>query len=299
MYFKALSDETRIRLINILLHHELKVGEIVSVLGMGQSRISRHLKILADAGLVECRRDGVWGNYHVTENGSARRFIDAVRYLLEENPRSGEDLARAAGIVDLRRSSTLRFFNAVADHWDALKREIIGDFDIGHALLKEAGNHGVGVDLGCGTGDLLAAMKIHAQKVIGVDRSPRMLEEARKRFTGGDNIEIRLGELEHLPLGDGEADLAVVSLVLQYLDRPEAAFPETARILKPGGCFVIADFQRHTHEALQKTYGARRLGFDETEIREWLTANGFRLDRVEAHPVEKGLTLHIFQSTKS
>lgn len=298
-YFKALSDETRVRLLNILLHHELKVGEIVSVLGMGQSRISRHLKILSDAGLVESRRDGVWGHYRVPEKGDARRFTDAISYLLEAGPWFTDDLSRAGGIVEARRSETLRFFNDVADHWDMLKREIIGDFDIGGAILKDSGNYAVGVDLGCGTGDLLAAMKTHARKVIGVDRSPRMLEEARKRFPGGENIEIRLGELEHLPLGDREADLAVVSLVLQYLDNPDAAITEVARVLKPCGRFIIADFQRHNQEALQKKYGARRLGFETAEIEKWVTGSGLRIDRIEAHPLEKGLTLNIIRTVRS
>src|SRR6056297_1999858 len=113
-YFKALSDETRIRLLNILLRHELKVGELVAVLGMGQSRISRHLKILAAAGLVENLREGVWGFYYIARSGPGRRFIDAVRYLFEADPAYEDDIREADRIIKDRRLSTRRFFDNIA-----------------------------------------------------------------------------------------------------------------------------------------------------------------------------------------
>lgn len=299
IYFKALSDETRLRLMNILLHHELKVGELVSIMEMGQSRISRHLKILSDAGLVKSLKTGVWGLYFVADDGPAKRFMDAIGYLFESAPVFKSDLERAATVIEERRSSTLAFFNDVAATWSLLKREIIGGFDLNRAIFKNAGTYAVGVDLGCGTGDLLPTLKRHAAKVIGVDSSPRMLEEARKRFPKGENIEIRLGEIEHLPLRDAEADFAVISLVLQYMSRPEDAFPEVGRVLRPGGRFVIADFETHQDRTLRDKYGARRLGFDRREIDRWLIQNGFITDRIESYKLDKGLILNIFNSTKA
>ncbi len=299
IYFKALADETRLRLMNILLHHELKVGELVSVMSMGQSRISRHLKILSDAGLVKSLKTGVWGLYFVADDGPARKFMDAVSYLFETDPVFKKDLQRTAAAIEERRSQTLNFFNDVASRWDLLKREIIGGFDLNRAIFKNAGACEVGVDLGCGTGDLLPGLKQHAAKVIGVDSSPRMLEEARKRFSSGENIEIRLGEIEHLPLRDAEADFAVISLVLQYLSRPENAFTEISRVLRPGGRFIVVDFESHQDRTLKDKYGARRLGFDRVEIEKWLSQNDFAVDSVEAHKLDKGLTLNIFQSTKT
>lgn len=299
IYFKALSDETRIRLVNILLHHEMKVGELVNLLNMGQSRISRHLKILGDAGMVESWKDGVWGYYHIVENGPARRFIDAMRYLFDEDEGLKKDLAHAAMIMEQRTSSTVRFFDAVATRWTLLKREIIGEFDINKAIFGDTGHYDVGVDLGCGTGDLLSTMKHHADRVIGVDSSPRMLEEARKRFSANNGeIEIRLGEIEHLPLRDVEADFAVISLVLQYLVTPGIAIAETARVLRPGGCFVIAEFARHDNKTLRDKYGARWLGFARQEIEKLLAENGFDVTRVDTHAIDKGLTLNVFKSTK-
>ena len=298
-YFKALSDETRIRLINILLRYELKVGELVSVLEMGQSRISRHLKILAEAGLVENLREGVWGFYHIARSGPGRSFINAVRYLFEDDSAYAEDISRAARVIEERKRHTLQFFDHIAPRWDLFKGEIIGDFDLNRAIFQEVGNYAVGVDLGCGTGDLLDVMSGHAEKVIGVDSSPRMLEEARKRFSDrGDAIEIRLGEIEHLPLSDGEADLAVISLVLQYLTRPEAAISEVSRILKKGGRFILADFEKHDQEILREKYGARWLGFSGSELERWLEGKGFSLGRMDSYPLNNGLPLTIYYASR-
>jgi len=299
-YFKALSDETRIRLINILLHYELKVGELVSVLEMGQSRISRHLKILAEAGLVENLREGVWGFYHIARNGPGRSFINAVRYLFEDHSAYAEDISRAARVIEERKRHTLQFFDHIAPRWDLFKGEIIGDFDLNRAIFQDVGTYAVGVDLGCGTGDLLDVMRGHAKKVIGVDSSPRMLEEARKRFSDrGGAIEVRLGEIEHLPLSDGEADLAVISLVLQYLTRPEAAIAEVSRALKKGGRFILADFEKHNQEMLREKYGARWLGFSRNGLERWLEGSGFSLERVDPYPLDNGLPLTIYYASRN
>ena len=300
-YFKALADETRIRLIHILLHHELKVGELVTILEMGQSRISRHLKILADAGLVQTVKEGVWGFYSVPESGPGRAFLNAVRYVFEGEALLADDLKRARQIIDARSRGSTRFFDHIAPNWDLLKQDILGPFDLKQAIFREAGHRKVGTDLGCGTGELLDAMKNHTDKAIGVDRSPRMLEEARKRFAArkGDNVEFRLGEIEHLPLGDNEADLAVISLVLQYLEEPRAAVAEVARILKPRGEFVLAEFARHQQETFKSGYGVKWLGFDPETIRNWLSENGFSVNRVDAHELANGLTLNIFRSAKT
>lgn len=298
-YFKAFSDETRLRLVNILLHYELKVGELVSVLDMGQSRISRHLKILSDAGLVDSWKEGVWGFYRIAENGEGREFVNAVSYLFEDSPLFAGDLERAAAVMDKRRTDTRRFFNSIAASWDLFKQEIIGDFDLTDAMFARIGHYDVGVDLGCGTGDLLARMTRHAHRVIGVDSSPAMLDRARNRFAGwGERIDFRLGEIEHLPLRDGEVDFAVISLVMQYVAAPETAIAEISRVVRPAGLFVVADFQRHDDRELFQRFSARWPGFSREEIEGWLFANGFEIRNVTEHPLAKKLTIMIYQSER-
>lgn len=297
--FKALSDETRLRLLNILVHHELKVGELVSVMQMGQSRISRHLKIMADAGLVDYLREGVWSLYFIVKKGPARQLIDSIRFLFEDDPVMKKDLERATLIIEERAQKTRRFFNSMADSWDRLKRQIIGDFDLNRAILNNMGSYDVAVELGCGTGDLLEGLQAHAEKVIGVDSAPGMLEEARKRFKDRHHgIDIRLGEIEHLPLGDNETDLAIISLVLQYLTRPETAISEVSRVLRSGGDFILADFEQHANSALRENYGVHWLGFDPQEISRWLTQNDFELITMNHYPLEQGLTLDVYHSRR-
>ncbi len=297
--FKSLSDITRIRLFNILLHHELSVNEIVSVMGMGQSRISRHLKILVDSGILACRRDGIWAFYSVVGNGPGRRFADAVSYLLEDEAFSEKDLSCTQQIVDDRRFNTMNFFNSIASEWDLLKQEIIGDLDLNAAIIDRMDNCRVVVDLGCGTGDLIWKIKTIVSHVIGVDSSTKMLEETRNRLQKTDNgVDLRLGELEHLPLGNNEADCAVMSMVLHHLSDPEAVFEEVNRILKQKGTFIISDFDKHDNEALRKTYGDRWLGFSCEEIEKWLVNHGFTLKSKDSLELKKTLKLNLFKAEK-
>ena len=298
-YFKSLSDITRIRLLNILLHHELSVNEIVGLMEMGQSRISRHLKILTDAGLLACRRDGVWAFYSTVTEGEGQGFIDAVGYLFDDDPVFAADLSQASRIVEERRLTTRRFFNTIAPEWDLLKLDILGDFDLNAAICEQVGRCGVVADLGCGTGDLLVRLKAGAARAIGVDSSPRMLEEARKRFSeAAGAVELRLGELEHLPLSDGEADCAVLSMALHHIDEPAGALREVARTLGAGGSLVIADFDKHGNETMRKTYGDRWLGFSRAEMERFLSGAGFTLEDVSAFPLRQSLTLCIYRAVR-
>ena len=156
VYFKALSDETRLRLVHILLHYELSVNELVRILGMGQSRVSRHLKILTEAGLLTSRRDGLWVFYAATRCGEASDFLQAMGPFLHTDTAMREDLAMAAQILEERALKTRQFFNAIAEDWDELNREVLEDFDLPAAVLAAVPEGcRVAVDLGCGTGAVL------------------------------------------------------------------------------------------------------------------------------------------------
>ena len=299
--FKALADETRLRLVWILASYELSVNELVSLLDMGQSRISRHLKILADSGLLTFRRDGLWVFYSMPENTSANSLWHGLEpFVQADSELAGilkSDVAMAASIVEERAIKSRQFFNSIAEDWDEINREIFGDFDLDAHILKLVPKCGVAVDLGCGTGHMLDFLLSKAQNVIGVDGSPGMLELARRRFTDSKGqVSLRIGELDHLPLADNEADFICVSMVLHHLEKPQIVLKEILRVLKPGGSLVIADFARHNNEAMRSKYGDRWLGFEEEFFKQSL--NGFSIKTTERHKLGNGLEILIISAVR-
>ncbi|NLD39449.1 MAG: metalloregulator ArsR/SmtB family transcription factor [Desulfatiglans sp.] len=299
VYFKALADETRIRLFNILLNHEMSVNDLVSLMGMGQSRISRHLKILTDSGIVQCRRDGVWAFFSASKAGKEKKFVDSIRFLFDEEPELAEDLKNAEAAITDRKKKSKQFFNRIAHKWDDLKQQIIGDFDLNGAILKHVERCAYAVDMGCGTGQLLHRLKEVAAVSVGVDSSPQMLEQARKLFSADNgSIELRLGELEHLPVGDNQADHVIISMVLHHIPSPEKAIAEAARILKNKGRLIIVDFEKHQDEDMRKNYGDRWLGFSKEEINTYLADLGFAIILTESFEMNQSLKLNIYKAEK-
>jgi ubiquinone/menaquinone biosynthesis C-methylase UbiE len=299
-YFKALSDETRLRLIAIMLNHELNVNELVATLAMGQSRVSRHLKILADSGLLSSRRDGLRVFYSAAQEGPGRQILEALEPLLGREPQFELDTVRAEEVIAERTRATQRFFEDIAGDWDKLKRKVLAGFDLSSRVAQRMPRGKVAVDLGCGTGDLLETLLERAGEVIGVDSSSRMLDLARQRFASdGAAVSLRIGELEHLPLADGEADFAVASMALHHLSRPFEGIEEAHRVLSRGGRFMIVDFEKHTNETMRKEYGDQWLGFSEEELGGWLEQAGFSLDESSAFPVAAGLTIRLVTGAKS
>jgi len=298
-FFKALSDETRLRLVYLSLHYELNVNELVSILGMGQSRISRHLKILTDSKLLKHRRDGLWSFYSSAAEGEGHDFIQSIRYLFDRDPGFTHDLESARRIIEERSLETVRFFDSIAEDWEKLKREIIGDANIEDFIGEALPASGTIVDLGCGTGDLLMSLTAKAQRVIGVEKSPRMLETARKRFLNfNSHIDLRIGELEYLPVRDGEADAAVINMVLHHLVDPQKALREVHRILKSGDAFVIVDLVSHQMENMRERYGDRWLGFSTDDIHSWLGIYDFAIQNTEYFNLKKGLKGFLVRSIK-
>jgi ArsR family transcriptional regulator len=298
-YFKALADDTRLRLVHLFLHYELNVNEIVTIMGMGQSRISRHLKILVDNGLLTFRRDGLWTFYSAVGEGEGHRFIQSVKYLFEVDPLYRKDIQEATRMLEKRSEETIRFFDSIAEDWEKLKHEIIGDVDIKGMIMEAMPVSETVVDLGYGTGDLLDPLKRKADFVIGVDKSPRMLEEAQRRFAGdGANIDLRIGQLEHLPLREGEADAAVINMVLHHLPEPLKAIREAFRILKKGDTFIISDLLHHEMESMRERYGDRWLGFSREDIEKWLEVGGFDLKKIDVFNLKKNLEGFMITSVK-
>ncbi|OGR35650.1 MAG: hypothetical protein A2051_09645 [Desulfovibrionales bacterium GWA2_65_9] len=308
---KALADETRLRLAGILRRFELNVGELVAVMGMSQPRISRHLKILVEAGLVDCRREGLWAFYCAAATGPGSEVLGISAGFMDR-PEFAADAQRAEAAVRERVQATRRFFDAVAGHWRDLSREVLGELDLPGVIASRVPEGAAVADLGCGPGELLERLSGSACLVIGVDNSPRMLElagqrlndngkhapEGRASHNGRAGVSLRLGDLTHLPLREGEAQAAVFSMVLHHLPDPVAALSEARRVLCPGGRLIIADFDRHKNEAMRVLYGDARLGLDRQQLRTWLEEAGFMPGLMELYPANQGLQVLIAEAAR-
>jgi ArsR family transcriptional regulator len=276
--FKALGDPCRLRLTAVLLRGEFTVQELTRIFAMGQSRISHHLKILTEASLLTVKRQGTWSYYRV---GAANPFFEAIRPVfeaeLEHLPESGSDLAAVAQVLEERRRRSLEFFDSHARQWDDLAATLLPVADYRGKLLALIPPGARLLEIGIGTGGLLAELAGTASKVIGVDHAPAMLEEARRRLTAAGlvDIDLRLGEMTHLPLSDKAVDCVIANMVLHHAADPLAVLLEARRVLVPGGLLVLADLARHEREVARERLADQWLGFEEGELTLWLTSAGF------------------------
>ncbi|HEY6838352.1 MAG TPA: metalloregulator ArsR/SmtB family transcription factor [Geobacteraceae bacterium] len=284
---KALADPCRLRLVAVLLQGEFTVQELTRIMTMGQSRISRHLKILAEAGVLSVKRQGTWSYYRA---GEMSPFFAAIRPAVEAGveslPERARDLVAVAAVLEERRRRSQEFFDRHARQWDELARTLLPVPDYRERLLALVPEGGTVVEIGVGTGGLLPALAGRAAHVLGVDHSPAMLEETRRRLAlaGIAGIDLRLGEMAHLPLPDNGADCAVLNMALHHAADPAAVLAEIRRILSPGGVVVLADLARHEKEWVREQLADQWLGFEEEELTVWLTAAGFdeiRCERLE------------------
>lgn len=299
---KALADDTRLRLAYILWHYELSVNELVTLLNMGQSRVSRHLKILSDAGLLQARRDGLWVFYKAVEEGENKDFLASLFSYLSKDLQN--DLDVASRIIEERAIKTRQFFNSIADDWDELNKEVLGAFSLPKEVKKSVpATCKMAVDLGCGTGEVLDRLLEVSENVIGVDGSPKMLDLARRRFNDNmaklSHLSLRIGELDHLPLRDNEADFACINLVLHHLSDPRIALSEIERVLAPHGLLFISDFVQHKEEKMRRNYGDRWLGFSRENLEAYLQEFGFKITQYKTQKVKMGLQLHLLIAQKS
>jgi ubiquinone/menaquinone biosynthesis C-methylase UbiE len=275
---KALADPCRLRLVAILLRGEFTVQELTSILGMGQSRISRHLKILTEAGVLSVKRQGTWSYYRLGGNSPFFAAIrSAVKQAVQQLPEQADDMTAVAAVLEERRRRSQQFFDRHARQWDDLARTLLPTPEYQKQLLALVPEGGSIVEIGLGTGGLLPALADKAGTVIGVDHSPAMLDEARRRLelSGLDDIDLRLGEMSHLPLPDSSVDSAVLNMVLHHAADPQAVLTEISRVLVGGGTLLLADLARHERELAREQLADQWLGFEQDELRGWLTAAGF------------------------
>lgn len=285
--FRALADATRLRIVALLRTMELSVGELAQVLGQSQPRVSRHVKILCDAGVAERRKEGSWVFVALGSGAMVAPVITALDAWGEIEPDhwAVADAARLAAVRADRAASAASWFEANAGQWDAIRSLHIAESEVEAAMSAVLGDAPIGqlIDIGTGTGRMLELFAGRAGQALGIDRSSEMLRLARAKLSerGLANTELRQADLYALPLSDDAADVAIVHHVLHFAQQPGAAIAEAARVLKPGGRLLIADFAAHDREDLRAKDAHTRLGFADEQMATWFAAAGLAPARIE------------------
>ena len=273
--FRALGDATRLRIVSLLHAMELSVGELVQVLDQSQPRVSRHVKILCDAGLAERRKEGSWVFVALGPDQIVGPIADALDWwdAIEAERWRESDTAKLAAVRADRAVSAAAWFEGHAREWDAIRSLHVAESEVESAMAELLGDAPVRslVDIGTGTGRMLELFGRRAGAALGIDRSSEMLRLARVKLTGRglEHAELRQADLYALPLNDEAADLAIVHHVLHFAQQPGAAIAEAARVLSPGGRLLIADFAPHDREELRARDAHTRLGFSDDQISGW------------------------------
>jgi ArsR family transcriptional regulator len=302
---RAAAEPTRLRILALLAREELAVLELCRVLGQSQPRVSRHLKLLAEAGLVERFPDGAWVFYRLAAPGPARALAEqALGLIANGDGVLGADAAALARVAEERAQQAQAYFAGAAESWDEIRSLHTAEAAVEAAILEAAGEGPFRrlVDLGSGTGRMLTLLGPRAASAVGLDLSRQMLNIARAQVAGAAlaNCELRHGDIMAAGLPDGDGDLVVVHQVLHFLADPAAATAEAARLVAPSGRLLIVDFAPHDLEFLRAEHRHRRLGFSDAEMERWLTAAGL----VPAPPVAlppaspKGLTVKIWGAAR-
>jgi demethylmenaquinone methyltransferase/2-methoxy-6-polyprenyl-1,4-benzoquinol methylase/ArsR family transcriptional regulator len=296
----AAGEATRLRLVALLSEVELTVSELVTILGQSQPRVSRHLKLLVEAGLVERHREGAWAFFHVPHGGAVASIAhDILARITPDDPVLAADRARLQEVRNARAQQAARYFAAQAANWDELRAMHVAEERVEAAIRETIGGAFVDsvLDLGTGTGRMLELLAPLATRAVGIDQSPQMLALARARIErcGLRNAQLRQGDLYALPIDRNSYDLVVLHQVLHYLDDPSRAVREAARALRPGGRLVIVDFAPHGEEALREAHAHRRLGFAHDEITAMMSDAGLdvMLERDLVPEVKEGHKLTV------
>jgi len=283
-HLKLLADTTRLRLLHLLRSEELSVAELQEVLDMGQSRISSHLGLLRQGGLVIDRKDGKRSFYTLAPNLPPRSLalLEAAWTATADESAIATDAQNLARILARRRQQSEQYFNEVAGRlgknycpgrsWEA----------IGHCLLHLTPRIDI-VDLGAGEGVLAQLLARRARQVHCIDNSPRMVEVGAQlaKEHGIENLHYTLGDIEDVPLADASVDLALLSQALHHAEHPRRALAEAFRILRPGGQLIVLDLNEHTFEKARELYADRWLGFTSNRLYGWLREVGFQQVTVE------------------
>ena len=299
---RAAGESTRLRLLALCAHAELSVSELVHALGQSQPRVSRHLKLLVEAGLLERHREGVSVFYRVAEDGDSAPLARALVALLPAtDPELARDLARLEQVRARRAEAAAAYFEAVAPEWDRLRRLHVPEAQVEARLRAVVGTTPIGalLDVGTGTGRVLELLADQVERGLGIDSSAAMLRVARARLERPElrHLQVRMGDMYALPVDDDSADLAILHLVLHYAESPADAVAEAARALRPGGRLVLVDFAAHDQARLLDEHRHRWPGFDADALQGALDRAGLEPGPVESLAGDP-LTVNLWHGTK-
>ena len=298
---KAAAESSRLRILALLSRGDLTVSDLTEILGQSQPRVSRHLKLLLEAGLIERYQEGSWAYFRLADAESAREFVGTiVARVRDGDPQTERDMERLTAVKRRRQARASEYFRANAASWDEIRSLHAPDKAVEAALVKLIGKRPFQsmLDLGTGTGRLLEIFAPLYRRGVGIDLSREMLAVARANLdrAGVANAQVRQGDIFAPPVEREAFDLVTMHQVLHYLDDPAAAIREAARLLRPAGRLVIVDFAPHALEFLRDDHAHLRLGFADRQIGEWLTEAGLELEETRAFEPDAadGLTVKLW-----
>ncbi len=286
---RSAAEPTRLRILALCARGDLTVSELTTILGQSQPRVSRHLKLLVEAGLLQRFREGTWAYYAIGEREPEERLVRALLNLIPaENGTLTRDLERLDEIKKARAAVAGEFFRQNATQWDRIRKMYINDLEVERALqelIRESDVRDL-LDVGTGTGRILEIFGRSINRGVGVDLSREMLAIARVNLEkqGLNNCHVRYGDMNQLPFGDEKFDAITFHLALHYAEDPADAIREAARYLEAQGRIIVVDFAPHNEKSLQTEHAHRWLGFDDEEIGEWFAAAGLAIRTMKRLP---------------
>ncbi|HKS87688.1 MAG TPA: metalloregulator ArsR/SmtB family transcription factor [Pseudolabrys sp.] len=276
---KAAGEETRLRILALVAEAELTVSDLTDILRQSQPRISRHLKLLVEAGLVERFREGTWAFFRLAEHGGGAEVARALVGRLDAADQTiARDRARLESVRQARAAAAQAYFRAHAAEWDRIRKLHVADEAVEEAIRAALADKPFRslLDLGTGTGRMLEIFGHDIERGLGLDLSLDMLLLARDRLerAGLKNCSVRQGDIYDLPIANDSFDVVILHQVLHFLDDGARAIREAARVLRPGGRLLIVDFAPHEQEFLREQFAHRRLGFASETVTQWMTSSG-------------------------